>query len=504
MTRVLVVGSDTREEQTLLGRLREIAGLPPEGLQRCVDLDQCDLLLVRDTPALRSAAQHMASKRPAMRLWLHDDAGAVHDGRSSGELHLDRAQIQHALAPPPTPTTTDGLYLTSGAKQVTRLLRQRLQEKQGRAVLSLQGQPQLLIDFEHDQMVPLYVHPAQGPSLAQQLGDVFELLALQELSLARFQALAENLSRQPLRPLLWQMAQYGDNWTDFDRRLQQNARVSLLRWPDFRVLAHQHDGFRLCSLLLKKPCTLARMHRAAGTGQQRNPRLHALGLPVWLCHGAGARARSCAVAGAGQAWRQRPAGTHVAQRPSPYRDPCMIEHKVVILGAMGAGKSTLVRAVAGGTVIDTDVLNTDASSSKLVTTVAMDYADVSLPNGDRLRLYGTPGQERFSFIWPVLLQGARGVVILADASSPDVAQEMERYLLALREHAGTVPAVIGVSKFDLVPDVDLDACLLQAQKTAGRPLPLVPFDARSEDAVMLLMDVLMGEVEAAALVGAHD
>ena len=77
----------------------------------------------------------------------------------------------------------------------------------------------------------------------------------------------------------------------------------------------------------------------------------------------------------------------------------MIEHKVVILGAMGAGKSTLVRAVAGGTVIDTDVLNTDASSSKLATTVAMDYADVNLPNGDRLRLYGTPGQERFSFIW---------------------------------------------------------------------------------------------------------
>lgn len=257
MTRVLVVGSDTREEQTLLGRLREIAGLPPEGLQRCVDLDQCDLLLVRDTPALRSAAQHMASKRPAMRLWLHDDAGAVHDGRSSDELHLDQKQIQHALAPPPAQTTTDGLYLASGAKQVTRLLRQRLQEKQGRAVLSLQGQPQLLIDFEHDQMVPLYVHPAQGPSLAQQLGDVFDLLALQELSLARYQALAENLSRQPLRPLLWQMAQFGDNWTDFDRRLQQNARVSLLRWPDFRVLAHQHDGFRLCSLLLKKPCTLA-------------------------------------------------------------------------------------------------------------------------------------------------------------------------------------------------------------------------------------------------------
>ncbi len=258
MTRVLVVGSDTREEQTLLGRLREIAGLPPEALQRCVDLDQCDLLLVRDTPALRSAAQHMASKRPAMRLWLHDDAGAVHDGRGNGVLHLDQAQIQRALAPPAAQAeaSTDGLYLASGAKQVTRLLRRRLQEKQGRAMLSLQGQPQLLIDFEHDQMVPLYQHPADGPTLAQQLGDVFELLALQELSPARFEALADKLSRQPLRPLLWQMAQFGDNWTDFDRRLQQHAQVRLLRWPDFRVLAHQHDGFRLCSLLLKKPCSL--------------------------------------------------------------------------------------------------------------------------------------------------------------------------------------------------------------------------------------------------------
>lgn len=255
MTRVLVVGSDNREEQVLLGRLRKAAGLPPEALQRCVDLDQCDLLLVRDTPALRSAALHMASKRPSMRLWMHDDDGAVHDGRAATPVFLDDQQIQSALAPR-VDVTTDGLYLASGAKQVTRLLRQRLQERKGRALLTLQGQPQLLIDFEHDQAVPLYLHPGAGPTLAQQLGELLELLALQELSPVRYEALAENLSRQPLRPLLWQMAQHGDYWSDFERRLQQNAQMHLLRWPDFRVLAHQHDGFRLCSLLLKKPCSL--------------------------------------------------------------------------------------------------------------------------------------------------------------------------------------------------------------------------------------------------------
>jgi hypothetical protein len=51
--------------------------------------------------------------------------------------------------------------------------------------------------------------------------------------------------------------------------------------------------------------------------------------------------------------------------------------------------------------------------------------------------------------------------------------------------------------------VDLDGCQSRVQELAGRPLPVVPFDARSEDAVMMLMDVLMGEVEAAALVEAH-
>jgi signal recognition particle receptor subunit beta len=94
-------------------------------------------------------------------------------------------------------------------------------------------------------------------------------------------------------------------------------------------------------------------------------------------------------------------------------------------------------------------------------------------------------------------------VILADASSPEVATELDTYLRTLRTHADRVPAVVGVSKFDLVPDVDLDACQLRVQEVAGRPLPLVPFDARSEDEVMMLMDVLMGEVEAAALVEAH-
>ena len=68
----------------------------------------------------------------------------------------------------------------------------------------------------------------------------------------------------------------------------------------------------------------------------------------------------------------------------------MREHKVVVLGGMGSGKSTLVRSIAAGAVIDTDVANSDrVGADKASTTVALDYADIDLPNGERLRLYGT-------------------------------------------------------------------------------------------------------------------
>ena len=190
----------------------------------------------------------------------------------------------------------------------------------------------------------------------------------------------------------------------------------------------------------------------------------------------------------------------------------MIGHKIVILGSMGAGKSTLVRAVAQGRVVDTDVDNTDASSAKLATTVAMDYADVALPNGDRMRLFGTPGQARFSFIWPILLEGAAGALVLLDASGEDASAELDRYLDVLAEHAPTVPLAIGVTKLDLATDTALatatamDTTLQQLSARAdarGQVVPIVPVDAREAGQILMLMDVLMTQIDTADLVATH-
>jgi hypothetical protein len=161
-------------------------------------------------------------------------------------------------APSSLPATSgDALPAVTGSKPLTRRLRQHLWQKTGCALLSLDGQPRLLLDFAHDHGVPLSANIAASPmSLARVLGEGFGRIVMQELPAERFEALARHQFHQPLRPILWQIAQHGGDWDDLDRRLLRHARIRLLRWPDFRLLAHQHDGFRLCSLLLKRACSV--------------------------------------------------------------------------------------------------------------------------------------------------------------------------------------------------------------------------------------------------------
>lgn len=256
MTRVLVVGSDTREELELLGRIRHAAGLPAGALSSSKDLDECDLVVVKDTPALRNAAMRILSLRPALQLWVADQHGTLRDGRMENAPPLDGHAIGQRLASlPATVSLVDAVLLASGRKQVTRLLRERQRSRMGRLLLSVQHHPYMLMDFHNDQAIVLGRQREGVAAIAAYLGEAFNTLALQELSAEQYQLLAEEKPRQPMRPLLWQMAAHG-TWEELDARLQRDERVRVLRWPDFRVLGNQHDGFRLSSLLLKKACTV--------------------------------------------------------------------------------------------------------------------------------------------------------------------------------------------------------------------------------------------------------
>jgi len=251
MARVLVVGTDLQGEQALLQRLRVASALPDGQVCRSQDLDDCDLLVVRDTPALRNAALRMREQRPRLQCWIEGSGGQLREGHGRQDV-LDDGAIGRALRGMQGSAEPAPIRLADGAHAITRLLRERLPLRQGHALLGERGQPLLLLDLEQDQAV-LLQEPAAV--LVERLAQGFEHLYLDALSAAQFQALAGTRARQPLRPLLWQWAQRSRHWQALDERLR-SAAVKLLRWPDFRVLGHDHDGFRLCSLLLKRACTV--------------------------------------------------------------------------------------------------------------------------------------------------------------------------------------------------------------------------------------------------------
>ncbi len=255
MARVLVVGADVRAERALLERLQRLAGLPEGRLSSCRGLDECDLLVVRDTPGLRHAALRMALQRPGMPFWIEHEDGGLVDGHAREGIALEDRQIERVLcdiatASPAMALQGDSECLARGAKPVTRELRRRLRDRQGRTRLVLGNGQDLLLDFNADTVA------APGATDAREL-PAWLGTGLDE---ARLEIPAppapENVPRLPLRPLLWQAGQHGDHWRDLDAKLAGGAVVRLSRWPDFRVIARQPEGFRLCSLLLKRPASV--------------------------------------------------------------------------------------------------------------------------------------------------------------------------------------------------------------------------------------------------------
>lgn len=173
----------------------------------------------------------------------------------------------------------------------------------------------------------------------------------------------------------------------------------------------------------------------------------------------------------------------------------MHEYKLLFTGTMGAGKTTAIAAVSDSAPLVTDVLNTDASVAKERTTVGLDFGQFTLDNGDRVRLFGTPGQSRFDFLWKILAKNALGLIILSDNSRPDPLADLTVYLEGFREELATLPCVVGVGRLDshASPSLDDYAAFLGDR---GLLVPLLPVDVRRRDDVVLLIDTLLAQLEA--------
>lgn len=172
----------------------------------------------------------------------------------------------------------------------------------------------------------------------------------------------------------------------------------------------------------------------------------------------------------------------------------MNEYKILLTGTTGAGKTTAIAAISETVPVRTDVQNTDPLVTKATTTVGLDYGELTLDNGDKLRLYGTPGQERFSFMWRILSKGALGLVVLIDNARPDPLADLAVYLEGFDELIRDAACVVGVGRMETHPQPGLDA-YADALHAAGVLCPLLPVDVREQPQVLMLMDLLLTQFE---------
>jgi small GTP-binding protein len=171
------------------------------------------------------------------------------------------------------------------------------------------------------------------------------------------------------------------------------------------------------------------------------------------------------------------------------------ELKIVFTGPMGAGKTTAITAVSDFAPVATEMRNNDQQTfRKDSTTVAMDLGQIGLADGTVVRLYGTPGQERFSFMWEIVGRGAMGVILLLDGSSASALTDLKTYTEVFRRIAPDRPFVVGVGRTRSDDNAQIDACIrtLQSLQFAA---PVFSVDVRKREDVLLLIETLLATLE---------
>ena len=173
----------------------------------------------------------------------------------------------------------------------------------------------------------------------------------------------------------------------------------------------------------------------------------------------------------------------------------MIENKIIFTGPVGVGKTTAIAALSDDPPVQTDASASDMTAvRKGYTTVAMDYGVIRLDENTKVHLYGTPGQERFDFMWGILSKGSMGLILLLDNTRANPLKDLKFFLDSFRDLLKDAPVVVGITKMDLrnQPGVNVYQQYLAQH---GLNVPVFEVDARNEDDVKQLVTAMLYSID---------
>lgn len=171
-----------------------------------------------------------------------------------------------------------------------------------------------------------------------------------------------------------------------------------------------------------------------------------------------------------------------------------MNYKVIITGPVGSGKTTAVNSLTDKDAVLTDAVVSDSDQitkkRKRTTTVAMDYDVVRLNDEHMVHVYGTPGQERFDFMWDILSQGAHGVILLLDNTRNYPFRDLKYYINHFSKLIKASRLIIGITRFDLKKEPPISA-YHHWLTTLGIEAEIIPIDAREKADVTTLFHKLL-------------